>query len=328
MKLSGWMLFVFMTVVSRLCATTWDEPWMDKVIADADSFVKVSILKSTPERFSAKVLKHLAGRATPRKIEINGYSLLSIGSISAGTDELSLRFNPTLTYYLFLRATTKPGVYLIATPETGWAKIISDGVNATYRHSYHQAVVPEDVYELTMTAIFNRLHGDKFDSKTLSHFMREHLSLAPALPGKSDGDPEVLKEFFLQHAALESFRYCGSSDMLPLLDPFLNADDFHVQISAVRALACVDSTPARDRNWDFIASHRFGFAKIMALWNLEKWNAREYLLRLKEFVRVNEDEETGFGGNVMDPRVGTRFPSSVNSAAMELIAKWEDREAR
>lgn len=307
----------------QLVAATWDEPWMDKVITDADSFVKVSITKSTPKKFSAEVIKHLAGKPTPRKFEVVGFSMLQLGSISSGSDELSLKFNPELKYYLFLKGTKKKSQYLIATPETGWAKIIPAGVNATYRHSYHQALIPEDIYEMSMVAIFDHLHGKASDTSALRRFMHEHLSTQPALLGKANGDPEIAKEFFDQHAALESFRYFGIAEMLPLLDPFLSADDFHVQTSAVRALLCVDSAESRKRTVDFIASKRHGFAKIMALWNLEAWNAKEHSHLLQEYLQKGEDEKTGFGGNVMDPRIGTTFPPSVKNAISQLLKKWD-----
>jgi hypothetical protein len=297
---------------------------MEEVIKDADSFVKVTITKSSPQKFEAKVVKLLAGNPTPDKIKVVGFSLLKLTSTNSGSNEVTLQFNPKLGYYLFLKATKRKGEYLIATPETGWAKIIPKGVNATFRHSYHQALVPEAVYEMCMTAIFNRLHNKSTDTREVLRFIREQLAKKPALFGKAKGDENVAKDFFYQHAALESFQYFGAEEMISSLDPFLSADDFHVQVSATRALYCSSSQGSKQRNMDCILSDRVGFAKVMAVWNLYRWDAREYAPQLHDYLRDGKDEETGFGGNVMDPRIGTSFPSSVKHAINGLLKKWNE----
>ena len=304
--------------------TTWDEPWMDEVLRDADSFVKIKVVESKPEQLTARVTKRLAGARTPEEIRVVGFSLLQIGSTTAGikNSELAMGFNPQLEYYLFLKKGKKEGEYLIATPTTGWAKIIKSGVNATYRHSYHQAIVSEDVYETTMTAIFARIHGEKIDETKVRAFMKEQLSQEPALVEKSQGDKDVIAKFCLQHAALETFRYLGREEDLPRIDPFLKADDFHVQISAVRAISRITSDGVKKRLIEFIEADRRGFAKVMAVWGLEDLDAREMEARLKKFVNEGKDEETGFGGNLMDPRVGTHFPKSVKTAVERLLAVW------
>jgi len=51
---------------------TWDEPWMDLVISNAESFVRVKVLESHPEEFRAKVTKRLSGTNTPSEIRIVG----------------------------------------------------------------------------------------------------------------------------------------------------------------------------------------------------------------------------------------------------------------
>src|SRR5262249_41630705 len=50
----------------------------------------------------------------------------------------------------------------------------------------------------------------------------------------------------------------------------------------------------------------------------------EYLPKLREFAKTAPDAETGFGGNIMDPRVGTRFPGSVKVACEQLVDEWEE----
>jgi hypothetical protein len=140
--------------------------------------------------------------------------------------------------------------------------------------------------------------------------------------GKSPKDKAVQKAFSAQHVALETFRYFGKESDLSLIDPFLAADDLHVQASAIRAIAKMNSKEAQKRVAGFIVADRYGFAKVLALWALDDWNAREYLPELRTFAKNGKDEETGFGVSISDPRVATRFPRSVKEAVEALVKKW------
>lgn len=319
-----YLLFFLIGIMipASLRATTWDEPWMFEVISGADSFVKVDVTDNNDEEFTARITKQLAGEKAQETITVNAYHQLSFSSHSI--DEDGFPFNPDLDYYLFIKKGKKPGEYSIATPTTGWAKVTESGVNATYRHSYHQALVPEDVYEMSMSAIFNKIHGVKTDEKPVLAFMNTHLNTPPALLAKASEDPAVADEFFLQHVALELFRYFGSPADMKRVEPFLVADDFHVQISAVRAIGRLKTKESQERLMKFIEGKQYGFAKIMAIWSLRDAHARQFKDRLKAFLETGEDEETGFGGNIMDPRVGTRFPSSVKSAITDLLKQWDE----
>ena len=112
-----------------------------------------------------------------------------------------------------------------------------------------------------------------------------------------------------------------------MIDPFLSADDYHVQISAVRAIDQINANDSKERLIEFIESDRVGFAKVMAVWGLEHLSAVEYTERLKAFMKNGKDEETGFGGNLMDPRVGTKFPESVKASVAALLDKWKDQSS-
>lgn len=318
-------IFLFLAFPFLCQATTWDEPWMDAVIKDADSFVKADVTENRPDGFKATLLKHLTGEKVPKEFEVTDFSLLNFGSYSAKNDVFP--FNPEIDYYLFIKRGKNEGQYLIATPTTGWAKITSNGVIATYRHSYHQALVPEAVYEESMSAIFKKIHKEEVKSDSILAYMKEHLSKEPALLSKSDGNENVYKEFFLQHVALELFRYFGTADKLYLIDPFLSADDYHVQISAVRAIDQINGNDSKKRLIEFIESDRVGFAKVMAVWGLEHLGAVEYIGRLEAFMKNGKDEETGFGGDLMDPRVGTQFPESVKASVIDLLNKWKDESS-
>lgn len=41
---------------------------------------------------------------------------------------------------------------------------------------------------------------------------------------------------------------------------------------------------------------------------------------------VCADQETGFGGNIMDPRIGTYFPESVKDSIKVLLDEWRKSE--
>lgn len=70
---------------------------------------------------------------------------------------------------------------------------------------------------------------------------------------------------------------------------------------------------------DFIEAERHGFAKVMAVWELKNQGATDLLPRLRRFLADGLDEETGFGGDLMDSRVGTLFPGTVKEAVKELV---------
>ncbi|NIQ11013.1 MAG: hypothetical protein GWO08_15155, partial [Gammaproteobacteria bacterium] len=65
-------VFLFMLFPVLCRATTWDEPWMDTVIKNADVFVKADITEKTPDGIKARLLKHLAGEKIPEKFDITG----------------------------------------------------------------------------------------------------------------------------------------------------------------------------------------------------------------------------------------------------------------
>ena len=65
-----------------------------------------------------------------------------------------------------------------------------------------------------------------------------------------------------------------------------------------------------------------GFAKVMCVWGLKRLNAKGMISRLEAYLKTGADQETGFGGNIMDPRVGTYFPESVKASIKELLHDW------
>lgn len=302
-------------------ATTWDEPWHDEVMRISDSFVKVKITASQGSGVKAEVIKFLAGVRTPEQIELRGYSRLTVMSSSGSDHELRLPFKPGQIYYLFIKKSDKTNTYQIPTPTSGWAMLDGTNVAATYRHSLHKAWVPEEIYERTMQAIFNGAKGQSYDTAFVEKFTKEQLSQSVALLQQEDSP--MTKRFFLQHVALESFYHLGKGADLALLTPFTNTDNYHVQISACRAVSRIDSPASRELLMKFIEGKGAGFAKVMCVWGLKRLNARGMIPRLDAYLKTGADQETGFGGDIMDPRVGTYFPESVKDSIKVLLDEWK-----
>ena len=76
------------------------------------------------------------------------------------------------------------------------------------------------------------------------------------------------------------------------------------------------------------AADRAPFAKVMAVWGLKRLGAREHAGRLRKYAATAKaaGEKCGFGGNIMDPRVGTSFPGTVKDAIDALLAEWDKAE--
>lgn len=308
--------FIFSTAAQ---ATTWDEPWHEDVMRNSDSFVKVKITENIGPRFKADVLQFLGGIKTPEKIELEGFSLLRVMSTSSHSHELRLPFKVGRIYYVFVRKSEKTNAYQIATPTSGWAKIEGANVHATYRHSYHQALVPPEIYEKTMQSIFKGIKGQPYDEDFLNRYIKEQLTQPVAL---LNDDPATMSKFFLQHVALESFYHLGKGADLSLLVPFVNSGSYHVEISAVRAVGMINSKQSKEVLMKFIEGKGAGFAKVMAVWGLQRLNAREMIPRLETFLKTGVDNETGFGGSIMDPRIATIFPDSVKEAIKHSLSEW------
>jgi len=315
------ILFVCFIVAHNANATTWDEPWHDEVMRNSDAFVKVKITASDSV-VKAEVIKFIAGARTPEQIELKGYWRLTLTSISSASGELRMPFAPGQVYYLFIKKSEKANTYQIPTPTSGWAGLQGAVVAATYRHSLHKALVPEEIYEKSMQAIFNGTKGQPYDTDFIEKFTKEQLTQRVA--ALSQEDSAMTKRFFLQHVALESFYHLGKGADLAVLIPFTESDNYHVQISACRAVSRIDSPSSRELLMKFIeGKNGVGFAKVMCVWGLRRLNAKGMIPRLEAFVKTGADQETGFGGDIMDPRVGTYFPESVKDSIKGLLEEWK-----
>ncbi|WP_395745575.1 HEAT repeat domain-containing protein [Prosthecobacter sp.] len=301
-------------------ATTWDEPWQKQIIENSDALVRVKIVKSSPSRVEFAVIKQVAGEKLGEKGSLVGFSMLNFGSYSVKEDVFEL--SPKIEYYLFVKKAEKKGEYLLPTPTSGFAATRKGTTTATYRHSHHQALVSDADYEMTMAAIFKELKHEKPDLGLVRKYIAEQLAQKPAdIP--EDPKDEEFGRFCRQHVALETLYYLGGAD-LAQLEPFLKHQNWHVQTSAVRALGRMPRAESLERLLAFIADpERAGFPKVMAVWALRDLNATEAAPKLREMLKSTKDEETGFGGNIMDPRVATSFPASVHGAIEQVLEGWE-----
>jgi hypothetical protein len=304
--------------------TTWDEPWHEEVVKNADSFVLARVIAVDEGRQSAmfRVVRSLAGVDVTPVFTVDGFCLLRLMSYSSGHEpRLPRSFHPGAEVYLFLRIASDGRSYEFATPTTGYALVDGDRVRACYRHSYHLALVTRDLYERTQTAIFRYLHGGAVDSKLMTELAKGFLGAPPALV-EDDPMSAASLTFFNQHAALETFYYLGSESDLALLEPFLRSPHGHIQTSAVRALSRIATLPAKRRLLEFLTGSGEAFAKAQAVAGLRRQNARELAGDLERALPRLDPESTGFGGDLMDPRIGTHQQGSALAAAKALLAEW------
>jgi hypothetical protein len=299
-------------------ATTWDEPWQDSVIFHADCFIKAKVLSVDEEKgIDIKVIESLAGEKISGKVKITDFYMLTLCSAS-GDHGPEFDMKRGGTYYFFLKQ-GKKGEFMLPTPTAGFANTDKGGVIATYRHSYHQCMVPESVYELTMKAIFNKYHGLPYNELAVNEFVKENITLAAA--GWGDGEMPL---FFKQHAAIEAVYHLSLSGYYDELVPFLVCENEHLQSSAVQALQRYITAECGAEVYAFVLdTTRDGFARVMGVKTLARLDAFIHLDDLKANYEGFSEDWTGFASNLMDPRVCTRFPESVKAAVDWLVALWQ-----
>lgn len=295
-------------------ATSWDEPWMDKVIKEAQWFVLADIKSFDEEKgVKIKIVKQFGGEKLPEEIEITDFYLLHLTSSSGGHGP-EFHFKGVEKGYFFIKKNAE-GKYCIATPTTGFNSSKKGNVYAAYRHSYHQAMVPVDIYEMTMTAIFNHYHQLPYEKTGITDFIDKQLAQKPA-----SFDETEINTFFLQHVALESIYHLRLEGYYEKILPFFNDDkNFHNRISGARALVNYNTEETKKLLLNKVAKSKDDdFVAVICIWTLKELKPKELKPDLEKLVKRASEAENGFGGNIMDPRIGTRFPT-VKSALQELI---------
>jgi hypothetical protein len=308
---------LFICIFSITKATTWDEPWHDQVVKQSESFVLAKIISfDTNKGVIISILKQLAGKPIKDTIQITDFYLLHLCSASAGEGP-EFHFKGADSCYFFIKKNDK-NEYCIATPTTGFA-VVHDGiVVATYRHSYHQARVDLPLYENTMAAIFNNYHALPYDKAYITSFIDKTLALKPA-----GINAEEIGTFFNQHVALECIYHLGLTDHYKSIVPFLkDTANMHAQISAARALTPYNTPECNQLLINTIGDNKAAndFAKVICIWTLGSHKPQNIKDALTKLLPAASTQENGFGGNIMDPRVCTTFPT-VKDALTELIGK-------
>lgn len=306
------LLFVFAIISTITFATTWDEPWADNVIKEADYFVFAKINSFDKEKVTIEVVKTLGGSELKGVVEITDFYLLDLMSNSDGHGA-EFEFDEIKESYFFIKKNNK-GKYCIATPTAGFDYFKKGNVFATYRHTYHQALVPVDIYEKTMTAIFNNYHNKPYDKILIHDYVNKYLKWGPSSHNTSE-------TFFAQHVALECIYHLRLIGFYSKILPFLNdTSNFHNQVSGARALIAVNSEECKQALLKVIGdTTRGAFVQVICIWTLADFKPKELKEKLIKIKESASSEDNDFGGNIMDPRVGTHFPN-VKEALEELIA--------
>jgi hypothetical protein len=301
---------------------TWNEQWTEAVIKHASSLILGKVVAYNENGLTIQNLKHICGNAVSETVLINKFSLLECSSYSYPDTELRINIKRD-TGYFFISA-NEDGTYSIATPTTGWDRLRDGKVEATYRISFHQALVPVDVYEKTMTAIFNHYHGNSYDADYMKSIIGKYLLLPPAQVDRGE-----LETFFMQHVALESIYHLRFPvDDTRLLPFILDEYNFHNAISGARAAVVGNTLLMKQTLIDVIAERkRSGFLKIMCIWTLAEFHPmeKEFRLRLLQLEQEASTQPNDFGCNIMDPRIGTYIPT-VKQALKKLNGQLKNRK--
>lgn len=297
-------LILTLTIQTQVLAETWNEPWQKEIIKKADYFVLAKVLSNVDSiGAEIEVIKYFGNQKLTGRILINGFSLLQMTSSSG--HGVHLNFEKDQIFY-FLLTKREDGNYAIPTPTSGFAVLDEDkNVFATYRHSFHQALVSQEIYEKTYVEIWNYYKTSEFNKENIIPFINEFIDKKPA--GFEENE---ISFFFLQHAALETAYLLDIPIALDRLKKFVESDNFHSRVSALQLLSNSNNQETKEYLFAYINNKQNeNFEKVIAIWSLSKIGGKEYKEKLIAIAENQSDEETGFGGNIMDPRVGTHFPS-------------------
>ncbi len=301
--------FLFLLQLVGVKADTWDEPWQKEIIEQSDYFVLGKVIKSSDESVKIHVLHNFGYPQLDVNIEIDDFFLLKLTSSSGQPKKFQLKNNEM--YYFFLKKNEK-GNYSLPTPTSGFAHLDEDQmVSATYSHSYHKAVLPQEIYEFTYTNIWNFYKYDRFDKRQINDFVDYYLSQTPA--GFEDDEIEIFNH---QYAAMQTAYLLGLSPKLELVEKFVVCENFYSRVSGLQLLSNYTSKGAKNILYESLLNDELytNFEKVIAIWSLKKIGDKNYIQRVVELKDQLSNETTGFGGNAMDPRVGTLFPSPMEAA--------------
>jgi len=299
-------------------STTWDEAWQDSIIFKADNFIYGKIKECKKNSIKVEIIRAYGEKISSKTIIIDSYNDLhrsSWSSAAAYEEWFSTYLENNMEIFFFVQKNKLGKNYSIPTPTSGYAPIVKGKVYATYRHSYHQALVSPEIYEKTMLAIFNHYHLLPYDRSFIDSFVFQQLIQKPA-----SFEPDEVEIFFQQHVAMECIYHLQLQPKYALLIPFFyDTSNIHNQISAARALVAFNTIECKNELINVISDTiSSNFLKVMCIWSLQRFNPIELKPILEEEYKTASDDYVSFGGNIMDPRIGTSMPS-VKSALALLI---------
>ena len=299
-KASLTLLLITFTIASY--ALTWNEPWQKEIIQKSDYFVFGKVITASDSLVTIEITKSF-GDDVSGIITLDDFFLLHLCSSSGGHGPEFI-FDKGEEGYLFLKKGDN-GNYQIPTPTSGFDRIVKGKVHGTYRHTYHQANISIEDYELTYQAIWDKYHSKKVKLKPIMEFINNNLSQDPA--GFAEDEIQL---FFKQHSALETAYLLDIKLDFDMLKKFASSDNFHSRISGIRAMSNLKEDQTKTYLLEYLSDKdKDDFTKVIAIWSLWTMDDDKVKKQLWELRTELSDEDTGFGGNIMDPRVCTHFPS-------------------
>lgn len=300
-KLNIFLIILFYSGISK--ATTWNEPWRKEIIKTADYFVSGQVITNQDSLITIHIFKNLGASKVNDTITVDNFYMLDLCSYSSG-NEPSFHFDVGDTAYWLLKR-NKDNNFSLPTPSSGYDKIYDKEVSATFRHSYHQALISQETYELAYQNIWNHYHDGTVNSNSLINFINENLALDVA-----GFDQTELPIFFRQHVALESIYLLDLDYNFNTLAKFVRSDNFHAKISGLRAMEHSTTPGVEEYLYQYIMDDdNDEFTVVIAitsLWNMKETDYQNKLWRNRSKVSKESPE---FGGDLMDPRICTYIPS-------------------
>ncbi|MBN1968778.1 MAG: hypothetical protein JW870_05380, partial [Candidatus Delongbacteria bacterium] len=263
-------------------ATTWDEPWQQEIIEKSEYFILGSIKQVTDTTVTVQIEKSFASDLKGDLV-IDGFFMLHLCSSSGGHGP-EFYFAEGEEGYLFLKK-GENGNYLIPTPTSGFDRIINGKVHATYRHTYHQAAVDPATYEMTYNEIWNKYHSQSIIDIEVKKYINDNLSKKPA-----GFDENEIDLFFNQHVALETAFLLELEVDFETLKKFAESDNYHSQISALRAMGISNNKETKEYLLAYIQnSEKDNFTKVVAIWSLWNLNDSAYNKKLSALKNTLSD---------------------------------------
>lgn len=299
-------------------ALTWDEPWQKEVIKESDSFGLYTIVKNSGDALKLKLVKNIAGKKTNSEISVSSFYHFTIASSSSGHKDPIFFYKPGQKVYFFLKKSGNE--FQVASPTAGNDEVLKNGnVAASFRISMHKTEIDAKTYEAAQSCFFSYLHNGNCTNDVINDVIEKPLKerVGELSEQATKKDAEL---FFRQHVALESSYIINQQNSYETLKPFLNSKFFHVQISAIRALSVINSETKNHQIIEFITkSEASDIAKVMAIFMLNEVNFQGDIEELKSYLPLASKEDVSLVSNIMDPRVSTNYPESVQAAIKWFI---------